>query len=341
MLYKELLASPATLVEQASKQVYPELESYISFLSQSMGRKLDDLDVSKIVGLEVHDGKLRINAFNKSEINRVVHEFVPPAPSIVIPPDFMAGIKSASTSIAEQRLAGIRAEITRISGRVASLNRDLMAQFESMSKMRMEEDLINGKGADFALVEQIQRVAADGFWMPYNYSAVERKFEFRTASDVWLSYSDPESGIAKKCNMGRFYIKIRFNSNGITTYAGGCGDNIIVSGHPHPHLYGDGNFCLGNAAGSYEAAINKHDVYSVLHIARLLLTEYNENNPITSFGHYETERDNRDKLRLGAINERNIRNHYEARLANEHSANSDSIDIDWDDATVEELVDAI
>ena len=96
---------------------------------------------------------------------------------------------------------------------------------------------------------------------------------------VVLTYKKPNAGIDITVRLGEFKVKL-YQSLEVKVIA--HTNNIITGDHYHPHVSSGGAICFGNKQAEYEQAKDNCDVGKVLHLVRLVLTEYCDEVPYLS-----------------------------------------------------------
>lgn len=327
MLTKELMEAPGRRLAEVGREKFPVLQSYLAFMRQSLGPRVDNLDLSKVNGLKVVEGRLIIESIDKSSINKLLQESISTEKEeVVVPPSVVEGLKRFQDRQMTARIEACQAAITQATNNAIQRSGAMMEDFKIVTKNAMEiEQLKNGVVADFGLVGMVKKILEDAFWKNPEFGTVANTVQF-TAENVWLNFNDNAAKVNKRINVGNFKLLFTITDRGIGCLVRASGNNITVSGYVHPHVAGE-TLCLGNASGSWSEASKKLDIARMAHITRLILTQYNPDNPYVGFSHFEAEFNRRQRASVRVQNEQQIRTDYEARVA----TSNDSESVAWFD----------
>lgn len=313
MLLKELTQAPNLRLANETRDKWPDLISYLSFLRQSFGPRLDKLDLSKVAGLKVQDGKLIIESINKAEINKAAQE-TEQAEEVKLPAGLLEGLKNLQIGNVQRRIQNIEAEIAREIANIRERNRQTAGLFSRVMNSRQELANLTANGS-IGLEDKVLQIVKDGFWLDPQFNSVDKSLRFHT-QDVWLGFNESVSGINKTINMGSFALRFVLREGAMDVQVIQNGNNMNVMGFPHPHV-SDQYLCLGNASNSWAEASDKLDLPRMASIARIILTTYNPDNPYRPFHEFEAEHNRRQRHILRPINEQQLREQYQSSSTDE------------------------
>lgn len=134
-------------------------------------------------------------------------------------------------------------------------------------------------------IEHIKRIVQTGNWTLDTIGG--REITFITRNDIINTFTNPRAEINLRVNLGKFKLKIAYES--LNTNLQPFENNINTNGYTHPHFSAGGEACLGNMSEIFDDASSTGDLFTIIDTLHKLLVNYNDANPFISLARFAVE----------------------------------------------------
>lgn len=146
-----------------------------------------------------------------------------------------------------------------------------------VNRLRTEIAQLRGD-SPLKLVEELQKIARDGFWRLH--SANTEVVSFTTRNEIVLTYHNEAAGLHMHVPMGRYLVNYHIKANRLEVKP--HEKNLFVGeyGYYHPYISESGYICWGNASDTAIKLISELKLHPVFKLLASLLSNYNvDTNP--------------------------------------------------------------